>query len=346
MKNHGRKKKSKIVPLIFILLLAVSIFLVFSYYKKSLKPMAYDDKDLIEIEIPSGSSTEDIGQILEDKSLIKNKWIFLLKTKTSDNKGTLKAGKYNLSKAMDLDEIIGSLVSGGKSDNTVRFTIPEGYELVDTAKKLSDENIVDLTRFKELTEDKKNFEENFSFLKQLDDGQSLEGYLFPSTYEVYKDHSEEDVIRKMLEGFEKVYKADIEDKLKDMDYDLNELITLASIVEREAKLDSERATISAVFHNRLDTSMNLGSCATVQYIIGERKEILTNEETRIDSPFNTYINKGLPPSPIASPGEKSLLAAINPEDVDFLYFRVSGKGDGSHTFTKTYEEHQDADPNK
>lgn len=346
MKRQDRARKINVLPIIVILLLIASVYFAFNFYKSSLKPMSSNDKDFIEVEIPSGSSTQDIGEILENKNLIKNKWIFLLKTKTSDDIGSLKAGNYELSKSMDLEEIILSLVSGGKSDNTVRFTIPEGYELVDTAKKLSDEKIVDLDRFTKLTEDKKNFEEEFTFLNQLDDGQSLEGYLYPSTYEIYKDHNEEDVIKIMLKEFEKIYKSDIENKLADMDYDLNELITLASIVEREAKLDIERATISGVFHNRLKTDMNLGSCATVQYIIGERREILTNEETKIDSPFNTYINKGLPPAPIASPGEKSLLAAVNPEDVEYLYFRVSGKGDGSHTFTNTYEEHQNANPNK
>lgn len=345
MNGVNRKKKGHAVLFTFITLLIIGAFLSFTYYKKSLEPVSSMDKQSIDVEIPSGSSSQDIGEILESNNLIKNKWVFLFKVKTLDTKGSLKAGNYNLNKSMDLDQIVDSLVKGGKSGNTVRFTIPEGYELEDTAKKLSKEDIVNYDKFIELTKDKKNFEEEFVFLKQLDDGQSLEGFLFPSTYEIYEKHSEEDIVKRMLQGFERVYKKDIEEALKTNNLDLNEIITLASIVEREAKLDSERRTISGVFHNRLDIGMTLGSCATVQYILGERKTVLTNAETRIDSPFNTYINKGLPPAPIASPGEKSLLAAINPEDVDYLYFTLTG-ADGSHTFTKTYEEHLNAAPKK
>lgn len=345
MNSVNRKKKGHAVLFTFITLLIIGAFLSFTYYKKSLEAVSSIDKESVAIEIPSGSSSQDIGEILEANKLIKNKWIFLLKVKTLDTKASLKAGSYNLNKSMDLETIVDSLIKGGKSGNTVSFTIPEGYEIEDTAQKLSKENIVDYDKFIELTKDKKNFEEEFIFLKQLDDGQSLEGFLFPSTYEIYENHGEEDIIKRMLQGFEKVYKKDIEEVLKTSDFNLNEIITLASIVEREAKLDGERPKISGVFHNRLDIGMTLGSCATVQYILGERKEVLTNAETRIDSPFNTYINKGLPPAPIASPGEKSLLAAINPEDVDYLYFTLTG-ADGSHTFTKTYDEHLNAAPKK
>ncbi len=127
---------------------------------------------------------------------------------------------------------------------------------------------------------------------------------------------------------------------------LNEVVTLASIIEREAKRDDERDLISGVFHNRLRINMPLQSCATVQYILGERKEVLTNEDTKIDSIYNTYIHTGLPPTPIASPGEKSLIAAINPADVEYLFFRAKEDGSGGHTFSVTYEEHLRADPKK
>lgn len=147
----------------------------------------------------------------------------------------------------------------------------------------------------------------------------------------------------MLNEFQKIYEKDIADKLDEIDLSLNEVITLASIVEREGKVDSERPIMSAVFHNRIDQNMYLQSCATVQYILGERKEVLTNADTRIPSPYNTYINEGLPPGPIASPGEASLVAAVNPADVDYLFFVLTGS-DGTHTFTKTYQEHLNAKP--
>lgn len=339
------KKKVHMVLYVFIGLLVLGIFLSFNYFTKSLQPISSVDKEYINLDIPSGSSTKDIGEILQKNNLIRNKWIFLLKVKTSETENTLKAGNYDLSKSMDLEEIVIALTKGGKSGNTITFTIPEGYEIKDIAEKLDREGLINLNKFLFLVSDKENFEGEFNFLKYLDKGQSLEGFLFPSTYEVYESHSEEDIIRKMLQGFSKTYKEDIEKTLKNMDFDLNEIITLASIIEREAKLDEERATISGVFHNRLKIGMRLQSCATVQYILGERKERLTDEETSINSPFNTYVKEGLPPFPIASPGKRSLIAAVNPDDVDYLFFRLTDK-DGSHTFTKTYEEHLNVAPKK
>ena len=147
----------------------------------------------------------------------------------------------------------------------------------------------------------------------------------------------------MLDEFEKIYESELKSKIEETGLEFNELITLASIVEREGKVEEELPIMSAVFHNRINQGMMLQSCATVQYILGERKEVLTNEDTRTPSPFNTYINQGLPPSPIASPGRTALMAAVNPADVDYLFFVLTGE-DGTHTFTKTYNEHLNAKP--
>lgn len=337
----AKKKRGHTMVYIFIGILVIGVSLIYAYYKNSLKPVLTSDKESINLEIPAGSSSKTIGKILEENDLIRNQWVFLLRAKALDTDSYLKAGQYKLSKSMDLDTIINSLIKGGKSGNTISFTIPEGYEIKDIARKLDKEGIVNSDKFLKLAGNKEYFEEEFEFLKQIDDGQSLEGFLFPSTYEIFEYQKEEDVIKKMLQAFENLYEKAIKTKIEDMDFDLNDIITLASIVEREAKLDQERTIISAVFHNRLKTNMNLQSCATVQYILGERKEVLSIAETRIDSPFNTYINNGLPPSPIASPGEKSLIAAINPDDVDYLFFRLKDD-DGSHVFTRTFQEHKDA----
>ena len=346
MSNKKEKKKGSILKYIFLFLILVIIFAGFTannYYKQSIGPMDKDNAKEITVEVPSGSSTDKISTILLDNGLIKNKTIFKFQVKKLEADGKLKAGTFNLNTGMDVEEIVSSLSVSQKSTNTVRFTIPEGYELTQIAEKLAKEGIVDESRFLELTGDKSNFEDKYEFLKQLEPEQSLEGFLFPSTYEIYKDSEEEVVIEKMLDQFAKIYEKDIAGKLLEMNLSLNEVITLASIVEREGKVDSERPIMSAVFHNRIDQNMALQSCATVQYILGERKEVLTNEDTRIPSPYNTYIHTGLPPGPIASPGEASLIAAVNPADVDYLFFVLTGP-DGTHTFTKTYQEHLNAKP--
>ena len=238
---------------------------------------------------------------------------------------------------MDVYDIIDELVKGAKNENVVQFTIPEGYEIRQIADKLSEQGLVDKDRFLELVSDKKYFEDKYLFLKELEEGQGLEGFLFPSTYEVYIDATEEEIIDKMLSLFYEVYEQNIKEGMGKYKLNLNELVTLASIIEREGKLDEERELISAVFHNRLNQGMLLQSCATVQYALGERKERLSDKDTQIQSVFNTYIHEGLPPYPIASPGKASLVAAINPADVDYLfYFALQ---DGSHVFTRTYNEH-------
>lgn len=344
-KNRKENKKSSVFKK-FILMLVVLIGIYFfarNYYKEALLPMKAENPDQLDIIIPASTSTENIAAILEENGLIKNPLIFRYVAQTQGKSSRLKAGEYRLSTDMDLNTILDRLVKGSKDTDTLRFTIPEGYELKQVADKLSKEDLVDREVFLSLTSDKANFQDKYVFLKQLEKGQSLEGFLFPSTYEVYKDTSEEEIIEKMLDVFETIYKEEIEDKMADFDLDLNEIVTLASIIEREGKLDKERPIMSAVFHNRLEDGMMLQSCATVQYILGERKPVLTNADTSIDSPFNTYINKGLPPGPIASSGKASLVAAVNPADVDYLFFVLTGE-DGSHTFTRTYQEHLDAKP--
>ena len=345
-KNDKRKKKRKIKGKIGIVLLIIilSVALVaLRYYKQGLLPMDSNNPRDVNISIPASTSSKRIGEILHENGLIKHPLIFIYQIKSNNVVGKLKAGDYDLSTGMDIEEIIDSLTKGVKSQDVVRFTIPEGYEIRQIADRLSKEEIVNKDRFLELVSDKSNFEDEYDFLKLLNDDQNLEGFLFPSTYEVFIGSSEEEVIGKMLDEFEKNYEGELKSRIEDMDLDFNEIITLASIVEREGKVEEELPIMSAVFHNRIDQGMMLQSCATVQYILGERKPILSTEDTRTPSPFNTYINQGLPPSPIASPGKVALMAAVDPADVDYLFFVLTGE-DGTHTFTKTYEEHLKAKP--
>lgn len=342
-----KKKGSvlKYIVLILIIALVAGGLFVKNYLEKSLEPMTSENHQEIDIEIPAGSSTNKIANILEDKGLIRNNLIFKYKVRSMEVDSKLKAGKYNLSTSMDMEEIIQAITKGGISENTVRFTIPEGYEVKQTGERLAENGIVDFDKFMELANDKGNFESKFAFLQEIEDGQSLEGFLYPSTYEIFTSSSEVEVIEKMLSEFEKIYREEIIPNIEATGLDLNELITMASIVEREGKLDEERPIMAGVFYNRLDQGMNLQSCATVQYILGERKPVLSTADTQIPSPFNTYTNPGLPPSPIASPGKASLIASVKPADVDYLFFVLTGD-DGSHTFTKTYNEHLDAKPKK
>jgi UPF0755 protein len=220
----------------------------------------------------------------------------------------------------------------------MRFTIPEGFELRQIADRLEADGLVNKDKFYAAV---KESDLDYAFLKGIPNRENkLEGYLFPDTYEVFKNATEQDIINKMLGRFDQVFTEEYRQRARELNMSLDQVITLASIIEREAKLDKERKIISAVFHNRLNKKMKLESCATVQYLLKEQKSVLTYKDLEVDSPYNTYIYAGLPKGPIASPGVESIEAALYPDKVDFLFFFATK--DGSHIFSKTYQEHLNA----
>ena len=287
------------------------------------------------VKIPAGSTVREIADILDDEGIIDHPMIFRFWEKLGrDN--VFQQGGHLVGRGQSYGNIIKKLTSTPDvgAYETVTVVIPEGYEARMIAKKLSDMGLVDEERFMEELE-KGDFD--FDFISEIDRKENrLEGYLFPATYELLVGESEHDIINRMLTAFNQrivpLYKQ------SGTSYSLDEIVTMASIVEREAANDSERGKVASVFYNRLKNDMAFGSCATVQYIIKERKDVLSNSDIKIKSPYNTYINKGLPIGPIASPGESSVKAALYPEDTDYLYF--AARADGSeNVFTRTNEEH-------
>jgi len=222
----------------------------------------------------------------------------------------------------------------GAAANTKRFTVPEGLDIKHLTEKLVSDGLVDTDKFKYELE---YGAFDYWFLEGIPEGPDrLEGFLFPETYEIFVDANEHDIIDKMLYQFSKVFTDEYKARTEEMDMTVLEVITMASIVEREAMIAADRPVIASVFYNRLDIDMPLQSCATVQYIVGEQKPVLSIADTRIGSPYNTYLISGLPPGPIASPGEASIRAALYPDDTDCLFFLA--KGDGSHVFSKDYNQ--------
>lgn len=328
----------KKILLLLCAVIFISSFLLFNYYNNSLKPI--DENDLAEyvIDIKMGSSFNEAARELEQKDVIKNAFTFKIFAK-NEKLMDIKAGKYRLYRSMDVKEILNILNEGKVYIKQKKVTIPEGYNLKQIAKKLSESNIVDEDEFIKKANDISSFNKDYKFLNEKNIN-SLEGFLFPDTYEFPLEEDEEIIIKIMLNRFNNVFKEEYYQVLKERKISINELVTMASIVEREAKKDEERPLISAVFYNRLDINMKLQSCATVQYLLPEIKPRLLNKDLEIESPYNTYKYKGLPPGPISCPGEKSIKAALYPSDVDYLFFVA--KKDGSHTFTKTLRAHNNA----
>jgi len=274
------------------------------------------------VNIPSGTNAKEIVDVLEKNEIIrKNNYTFRILTKLLKLEDQLKYGEYNLKPSMNMLQILDKLVKGEVI--TYKITIPEGYTCTQIAELL----------------DKKEVAEKEAFLKLVKDSEkTLEGYLFPDTYEVPKKYGAEKMVKAMLSNFDQIaLENKFTNKVEKIGFSLDEIIILASIIEKEAKFNDEKNKISTVFHNRLKIGMKLQSCATIQYILGEPKEILDENDLKIVSPYNTYLYKGLPPGPICNPGLDSIKAALEPEEGDYLFF-VLGEND-RHIFSKTYQEH-------
>lgn len=327
---------------LFFVILSIVILGSAGYYSSQTKAVDTASKDAILVEIPKGSSFTKASGILYENGLIKNKLVFKLFAK--QNKMTnIKAGSYKLSRDMDNSQILRALNDGEVFVQMNRVLIPEGYKLLEIANRLEEQKVADKDEFLALAKDVKRFKDDYRFLEG-NDVTSLEGYLFPDTYDFVVGESSEDVVRTMLNRFDQLFIDEYYEKAKKMDKSVNEIITMASVIEKEAKKGNERAIVAGVFYNRLKTGQKLESCATVQYLFDKVKPRLTYDDLEIKSPYNTYKNPGLPPAPIASPGIESIKASLYPEDVDYFYFFANE--DGTHTFSRTYREHLSAQNRK
>ena len=343
--------------LIYIISLGIVISTVYMgvnfVYSNYIMPVDANNTELVEIEIPRGSSLGTIAQILYDNNLIRSKTAFKLYVDLSNKTSQLKAGKYKLSRNMELGQIMDELLAGNAASDTVSITIIEGWDIRKIAKYLVKEKGFQFTEQEFIDAAKVENFTDFVFLQDIPEDRKkgevgispLEGYLFPDTYLVYQDASPEDIMRKMLVQFEKVYNESVAEKAQDLEMTMDEVVTLASIIQREARISDEFAKVSAVFHNRLKKGMPLGADSTIQFLINEDRWDFSIEETKIDSPYNTYQNTGLPVGPIASPGRLALVSAVNPYEEfmnaknPYLYFVLKDPKTGEHVFNTSYEQH-------
>jgi UPF0755 protein len=332
-KRRGINKSAKIVIMIFILfLIGIIGFKIFITNVER----AYDsnNSENVTITIPMGSSTSQIAAILENNGIIGNINNFKLVSKITGNDGKYKAGIYAVSPSMNMIEIMEKLESGISVGKMV--TIPEGYTIDQVADVLEKSGFIGGTSFYYELETG-DFQQKF--VEFLPKGQNrLEGFLFPETYDIPENATAHDIINIMLNQFDKLYTDEYYARASEQGYSINDIITIASMIEREAAVNEDRPKVASVIYNRLKLNMPLQFCSTVQYILGDQKARLSDEDTQIDSEYNTYINYGLPPGPICSPGIESIKAALYPATTEYLYFVVDPNGIKTHQFAKTYEE--------
>lgn len=308
-----------------ILLFLTFLFLIFHYLFFAGISSPGEWTTLI---IPYDTPAKKVGKILEEKGIIRHKILFLLAAKLFGGERRIKGGKYLLPKRISEFLAYRILKKGGKERITI--TIPEGWTKEKIGEVLEKEGVVKKDSFLLAATDS-------IFLRSLGiPFPQAEGFLFPNTYEFNIPSSPHLVIEKMVGHFFKVYKSLRESISSPLGDSL--VIILASLVEKEAVLDSERPIIAGVFLNRLKKGMKLESCPTVEYALSLHKERLNSIDLTIDSPYNTYLHYGLPPTPICNPGKKSLIAVLRPAKTDYLFFFAAG--DGRHIFSKTFLEHQ------
>jgi UPF0755 protein len=302
-----------------IICILVTVVVCFAIFFCALL-LVSDDNVLISVQ--RGDSISEVASRLKENKLICSKKLFLGLVKITKSENKLRAGAYNFSRKDSIFKILKTLKSSSK--NVLRFTVPEGNNIKQIADIVSQTINVDKEKFIKIAQDK-----------------NLEGYLMPETYFVVSGETEEDIIKMMHDEFNKKITPAMYERAKEMNVEFKDIVIMASIIEKEAVKPEEKPAISAVFYNRLKKKIRLQSCATVLYAMNAmelNKAKLTIEDTRFQSPYNTYVHYGLPPGPISNPGMQSIKAALYPANTGSLFFVSTG--DGGHLFAKKFDDHK------
>jgi len=317
----------KLILIITVLLIVGAFMLLPNYLSESKNILP------VEVTIKKGTSLSNVGKELQEEGIIISSLWFRYKGRNVAI--NIKPGNYIIEPNSDVEEIL-QIFQKGIQEEQIVVTFPEGYTLYQIGEELEKAGLVSIDEFIKETE-------NY-FIEQKYDFDtselyySMEGYLFPDTYFFTKQQSVQDIVKTLAKTMDLVLTEDYKNKAKELGYSIHQILTIASIIERESFNNEERAVIAGVIENRLEAGMPLQIDATVIYGIGKGKEHMTrvlNVDLKKENPYNTYINTGLPPGPIASPGKKSIEAALYPEDNDYFYYVM---GENGHVFSKTYEE--------
>lgn len=333
--NKGIKKINKkwIIVLLAACLLSLAAIVNEAYFARA------SFSGTKTVTIPQGYGSRKIGELLKHEGIIRSKWIFVSYVSIRGKASSLKPGTYTFFSS-PLPEIAADLIAGEAREVTLTF--PEGWTAKDIAENLEEKHVMPAPEFLQAIrpENKKSYQEKFAFLKDGPSRQGLEGYLFPDTYRIYKDASAEDVVLRLLENFDKKLNTELREEIAKQKKTIFEIVTMASLIEREVRSDEDRAIVSGILWKRLNLGIALQVDATIVYLTGKRSTKVTREDLQIKSPYNTYLNRGLPIGPISSPGLSAIKAAIYPKKSPYLYYLSAP--DGRTIFSRTLEEHNEA----
>lgn len=320
-----------VYPLTLILIFLMALFIDLALFNRSYR----NSNEEVTIRISKGGNLRSVAGELEKSGVIFNKTIFIIMGRILGHQNDIIPGEYHFKNGLTNMDVLKEISDREKYRNVI-ITIPEGMNIRQIGKLLARQYNLDSARFVNETF-------NDSLIAQLGiNANSLEGFLFPDTYDFIfgpKDNPEREVVITMAAHFRRKFTDEMKQQMEKKELTLNDIVTLASIIEGETRYEPEKKIIAGVYYNRLKKKMKLEADPTIQYILpGGPKRNLTYNDLKIISPYNTYLNKGLPPGPINNPGLSSILAALEPDNNKYLFFVA--KGDGSHRFAETYEEHK------
>ena len=325
------KNNKKIVNVTTIIVIMIIIITIWQCFKIVDTPLKIKDEEII--EVAEGDSFYGVLNKLSEEDKIKNEFLVKLYLKIRGIKPEVLAGTYKLDKSMTLDEII-TLLSNDSTIGKIYITIPEGYTIDDIATELVENNICSSEDF---INSVKNYDLPAYVSNNPNKRYNLEGFLFPDTYSFNENENADFVVKTMINRFEEVWQELVQSlNLSIADDEIEKIVNVASIIEKEAVVDSERSLISSVIYNRIAIEMPLQIDATVIYSYGYHIEKMYEKHLEIDSPYNTYMYYGLPIGPISNPGRASLMAALKPEKTDYLYYLL--ESEYTHYFTDNYDD--------
>ncbi len=325
------KNNKKIVNVTTIIVIMIIIITIWQCFKIVDTPLKIKDEEII--EVAEGDSFYGVLNKLSEEDKIKNEFLVKLYLKIRGIKPEVLAGTYKLDKSMTLDEII-TLLSNDSTIGKIYITIPEGYTIDDIATELEENNICSSEDF---INSVKNYDLPAYVSNNPNKRYNLEGFLFPDTYSFNENENADFVVKTMINRFEEVWQELVQSlNLSIADDEIEKIVNVASIIEKEAVVDSERSLISSVIYNRIAIEMPLQIDATVIYSYGYHIEKMYEKYLEIDSPYNTYMYYGLPIGPISNPGRASLMAALKPEKTDYLYYLL--ESEYTHYFTDNYDD--------
>lgn len=350
--KKGKKKKRYIfLKILILILICIIVFMTSALYgyRYIMEGIAQSEKVLTEEDgfiftIPSGSRTADIAEDLKEQGFIKDTFVYRILSKIMGFDNAYKAGKFIITKDMNYYALMVKLSGEPLKNPTVDIMIPEGKTVLETVEILESQGYIDKGKFLKIAAKETS---QYMFLDGVKATESrkypLEGYLYPDTYKMDEGWTEEDLIKRMLDEFHRIFTQEYYERAEELGMTVDEVVTLASLIEMEALYPADFKKISSVFHNRLKSEdlQLLQSDATVQYArvyegLGRTTSVLY-KDLEIDHPYNTYIHKGLPPGPICSPRKEAIEAALYPEKTDYLFFFATP--DGTNIYNKTYEKH-------